>query len=119
MAGDAEKSKKGFQPKPETLMADEARFELAEGVALTRFRGVLLRPLGHSSIRRNQATCSLCHTLTSRQIIGMSSPAERYDDEPVSVPFCGGWVCDGEVLDEEDVSAEGCSQLKRAASVEG
>lgn len=30
-------------------MADEARFELAEGVALTRFRGVLLRPLGHSS----------------------------------------------------------------------
>ena len=31
------------------LVADEARFELAEGVALTRFRGVLLRPLGHSS----------------------------------------------------------------------
>lgn len=29
--------------------ADEARFELAEGFALTRFRGVLLRPLGHSS----------------------------------------------------------------------
>ena len=36
----------------ETLLADEARFELAEGVTLTRFRGVLLRPLGHSSILR-------------------------------------------------------------------
>lgn len=36
-----------FQPY---LLADEARFELAEGFALTRFRGVLLRPLGHSSI---------------------------------------------------------------------
>ena len=29
--------------------ADEARFELAEDFTLTRFRGVLLRPLGHSS----------------------------------------------------------------------
>ena len=33
--------------------ADEARFELAEDFTLTRFRGVLLRPLGHSS------TCTL------------------------------------------------------------
>ena len=31
-------------------LADKARFELAEGFALTRFRGVLLRPLGHLSI---------------------------------------------------------------------
>lgn len=37
-----------FQP---SLHADKARFELAEGFALTRFRGVLLRPLGHLSIR--------------------------------------------------------------------
>ena len=47
------------------VVADEARFELAEGFALTRFRGVLLRPLGHSSSRipyasrREQATSLL------------------------------------------------------------
>lgn len=35
---------------PVFLLADKARFELAEGFALTRFRGVLLRPLGHLSI---------------------------------------------------------------------
>ena len=48
----ADKQKKAetplFQP---SLHADKARFELAEGFALTRFRGVLLRPLGHLSIR--------------------------------------------------------------------
>lgn len=37
---------RGWNPRG---TADEARFELAEGFALTRFRGVLLRPLGHSS----------------------------------------------------------------------
>ena len=36
---------------PRPRFADRARFELAEGFALTRFRGVLLRPLGHLSIR--------------------------------------------------------------------
>ena len=41
--------KKVLTSGPRPLVADEARFELAEGVALTRFRGVLLRPLGHSS----------------------------------------------------------------------
>ena len=40
------KKPRGWNPRG---TADEARFELAEGFALTRFRGVLLRPLGHSS----------------------------------------------------------------------
>lgn len=42
--------KRAFGTCQKPLRADEARFELAEGVALTRFRGVLLRPLGHSSV---------------------------------------------------------------------
>ena len=45
-------TKRASSQSLETLLADEARFELAEGVTLTRFRGVLLRPLGHSSILR-------------------------------------------------------------------
>ena len=56
------KKPRGLNPRG---TADEARFELAEGFALTRFRGVLLRPLGHSSSRilyasrREQATSLL------------------------------------------------------------
>lgn len=56
------KKPRGWNPRG---TADEARFELAEGFALTRFRGVLLRPLGHSSnripyaSRREQATSLL------------------------------------------------------------
>ena len=61
--------KRGSESNSEPRRADRARFELAEGVALTRFRGVLLRPLGHSSMYLpKQATCSLCHTVPTSQI---------------------------------------------------
>jgi hypothetical protein len=77
---------KGPGREPGALSAVEERFELSEGVTLTRFRGVLLRPLGHSTIvtYRNRsprnttiaiqrplgatlgkATCPLCHSITT------------------------------------------------------
>jgi cytochrome c5 len=79
-------NEKGPGREPGALSAVEERFELSEGVTLTRFRGVLLRPLGHSTIvaYRNRsllntvtaiqrpggatlgkATCPLCHSITT------------------------------------------------------
>lgn len=56
-AHEGAKRKRAPDTNPEPLVAVEERFELSEGVALTRFRGVLLRPLGHSTnITRPQAS---------------------------------------------------------------
>ena len=59
--------------------AVEARFELAEGVALTRFRGVLLRPLGHSTmvVARHCRTTTflLCHRVPTWQAAWRSRPS--------------------------------------------
>ena len=51
--------KKGFGLSPKTLFAVEERFELSEGETLTRFRGVLLRPLGHSTIASRKSNLSI------------------------------------------------------------
>ena len=64
-------------------LADKARFELAEGFALTRFRGVLLRPLGHLSIvllenkQLNHFATALAIVKSSYEIFAMFAIVRR------------------------------------------
>mgnify|MGYP006891335804 CR=1 FL=1 len=64
-------------------LADKARFELAEGFALTRFRGVLLRPLGHLSIvlpenkQLDYFATALAIVKSSYEIFAMSAIVRR------------------------------------------